>query len=117
MGKTNGLRALEAAQLLSDGVLAAVKKFPANDPAGIRKQLSESANSVAANIAEGFGRGTKREKTHYLRIARGSLEETQNPLKVSWKAGYLDSKSFYRLWNLAVALGRMLAGLLARESR
>ena len=114
MSKTNGLKILEAAQLPTDGVLAAVEKFPSRDPAGLRRQLCESANSVAANIAEGFGRGTRSEKQHRLRIARGSLEETQSHLKVSWKAGYLTSMVFYRLWNLTLVLSLMLAKLISK---
>jgi four helix bundle protein len=91
----------------------AVGSFPSRDPAGLRRQLSEPANSVPANIAEGFGRGTRHEKQHRLRLARGSLEETQSHLKVSWKAGYLKSEVFYRLWNLTLVLSRMLAKLIA----
>jgi four helix bundle protein len=113
MSKTNGLRALDAAQLLAVEVLAAVENFPTRDPANLRRQLSESANSVAANIAEGVGRATRGERLNRLRLARGSLEETQSHLKVSWKGRYLDTKTFYRLWNLTLVLSRMLAKLIA----
>jgi four helix bundle protein len=37
-----------------------------------------SASSISANIAEGFGRRTGKEYTHYLIVARGSTTETLN---------------------------------------
>jgi four helix bundle protein len=36
-------------------------KFPRTDQFGIVSQVRRSASSVAANIAEGFGRGTTKE--------------------------------------------------------
>jgi len=42
----------------------------------IANQVLRSASSISANIAEGFGRRTGREYTHYLIVARGSTTET-----------------------------------------
>ena len=39
-------------------------------------QQFASADSVASNIEEGYGRGSKREYAQYLLIARGSAQET-----------------------------------------
>ncbi len=41
----------------------------------VAQQLA-SADSVAANIEEGYGRGTKREYCQFLIISRGSAQET-----------------------------------------
>ena len=35
-----------------------------------------SADSIASNIEEGYGRGSKRDYAHFLVIARGSAQET-----------------------------------------
>lgn len=40
-------------------------------------QQVASADSIAANIEEDFGRGSKREYTQFLIIARGSAQETK----------------------------------------
>jgi four helix bundle protein len=42
----------------------------------IGNQVLRSASSISANIAEGFGRRTGKEYTHYLIVARGSMTET-----------------------------------------
>lgn len=41
----------------------------------VGKQFVRSADSVFANIAEGFGRFSKKDKTRFYRIGAGSLEE------------------------------------------
>ena len=41
----------------------------------VSQQLA-SADSIASNIEEGYGRGTKRDYAHFLVIARGSAQET-----------------------------------------
>jgi len=42
----------------------------------IVKQLIRSVGSVSANIEEGYGRGKGKEYPHFLRIARGSANES-----------------------------------------
>lgn len=48
--------------------------FFAKDTVG--KQFVKAADSVSANIAEGFGRFSKKDKVRFYRISLGSLEET-----------------------------------------
>lgn len=42
----------------------------------IGKQFVRSTDSISANIAEGFGRYSKKDKIRFYRISLGSLEET-----------------------------------------
>jgi four helix bundle protein len=92
----------------------AIKEFPTPDFSGLRYQLAKAANSVAANIAEGYGRDTDNERRNRLRTSRGELEETQSHLKVAGRLRYMQEKRFYRIWKLTVVLLRMLVQLMRK---
>ncbi len=48
-------------------------------------QFLRAADSVGANIAEGYGRGTYKDRRHFLLISRGSLYETNYWLSLMTK--------------------------------
>ena len=58
----------------------------------IGKQMIRSADSIGANIAEGSGRGTAQDNRRFLRMARGSLYETQHWLRRAYKRSLLTKK-------------------------
>jgi four helix bundle protein len=68
------------------------KRFPKDELYGLVSQMRRAAVSVPANIAEGFKKRSKAEKTHYLTIAYGSLEEVRYYLILSQDLDYCDTK-------------------------
>jgi four helix bundle protein len=58
----------------------------------VGKQLVRAADSIGANIAEGSGRGTDPEIRRFLRVARGSLYETQHWLRRAYRRKLLSEK-------------------------
>ena len=49
----------------------------------VGKQLVRSCDSISANIAEGYGRYTKKDKIHFYRYSSASLNETKSWLSKS----------------------------------
>lgn len=47
----------------------------------VGKQIIRSVDSIGANIAEGVGRGSFQDNRRFVKIARGSLYETQHWLR------------------------------------
>ena len=50
-------------------------------------------------------------------MANGSLEESQNQLRRCINLGLIDKKAFFKVWNLSVAISRMLFSLIERLER
>jgi len=65
--------------------------LPRSEDYGLCSQLRRAANSVGANIAEGFGRGGVAEKAQFYKIARGSAHEMIHHLSYGTNTGYFDS--------------------------
>jgi four helix bundle protein len=83
MSRTNfeNLRVYQLAERLADQVWEIVNRWPNLPRDTVGKQLIRAADSVGANIAEGTGRGSFQDNRRYVRIARGSLNETKHWLR------------------------------------
>jgi four helix bundle protein len=77
---------------LSYQVFELTKALPRSEDYGLTSQIRRSANSIAANIAEGFGRNTRKDKRNFYIIARGSAFETQSHLLYGAKVKYFDEQ-------------------------
>jgi four helix bundle protein len=60
----------------------------------IGKQLVRAADSIAANLSEGFGRFHYKENTNYCYYSRGSLYETKTWLTKAHKRKLISDESF-----------------------
>jgi len=80
-------------------------------------QLRDSAQSIGANISEGFGRGKGRERDRSLRVARGEAEETIRHLRANFETDRIPKSKFWSLRNRLVTIVKMLTSLLKKGSR
>jgi four helix bundle protein len=62
--------------------------FPKQETYGLSHQMRRAAVSIPANIAEGFRKRTPADKTRFLNIAEGSIEESRYYLILAQDLGY-----------------------------
>lgn len=78
---------------LSDQVWKIVMSWEWFEKRSVGLQLVRSADSIGANIAEGSGRYTTKDRLHFMRIARGSLYETKHWLRRAFKRNLLPNEN------------------------
>lgn len=81
----------------------------------VGRQLIRSADSVAANISEGFGRFHYKENKQFCYYARGSLYETRTWITKAHQRGLMDQPTFQTLQtylnDLAIKLNRYIKNI------
>lgn len=106
------LKVYQLAEQLADEIwdVVATWNLFAKDTTG--KQLVRSADSIGANIAEGTGRYNYQDNRRFVRIARGSLYETQHWLRRAVRRKLLAPEQASRLREIVKNLGPMLNAYL-----
>lgn len=108
----NELQIYQLAMDLGEKVWATVDKWNSFAKDTIAKQVVRFADSVAANISEGFGRYHYKENIHFCYIARGSLLETRTWLDKAQRRGLITAEA-YHLFNSEIdTLGKKLNAYL-----
>ena len=87
------------------------KTFPSDERFGLTQQLRRAAVSIAANIAEGKGRGTTNELIRFLTIASGSLTELDTHFVIAQRLGYITSETLSEVERQIEEVGRIITGL------
>jgi four helix bundle protein len=83
-----GLEIFHEAVAFSATVYKAAKMFPSDERFGLTSQARRAANSIVLDIAEGSGRGTRKDFSRFLDLALGSTFETVSCFFVAAKQGY-----------------------------
>ena len=71
----------------------------------VGKQLVRAADSIAANISEGFGRYHYKETRQFSYFSRGSLFETKTWLQKGYQRKLIVAEDYSELLNLTDVLG------------
>lgn len=90
------------------------KTFPKSETYSLVDQMRRAAASITANIAEGFGRQTYREKLQYYYMAQGSLIELKNFILIAKDVNYLNKNDFNSLVEQANLTHKLLQGLIQK---
>jgi four helix bundle protein len=106
------LRVWNEAMLLAEMAYRHTRAFPKHELFGLTAQIRRAAASIAANIAEGYGRDQLGSYVQFLRIANGSCKELEtHVLLASRVLGDMCSESKPVL-DQADVVGKMLRGLI-----
>lgn len=107
---------IQAKELVKQ-VYELLKSFPKEEQYALCDQLRRAVISVPSNIAEGSGRQSEKDQSHFYTIAYGSLMETLSQLDVAYDLGYLTQEEFSKLEVLINEEAKMLSGLIAKRKR
>ena len=107
----------QESQLFAVEIYKITKQFPKEEIYAITSQLRRAASSISANIAEGFGRSSINDKTHFYTMAYGSLLEVKNFLYLAEKLGYLQKPELDKLIIQSVGCQKLINAFKSGLSR
>ena len=111
------LRVWQEAMSLAVDCYRLTQPFPREEAFGMTSQIRRSAASIAANIAEGWGRDATGSFVHFLKIAQGSLKELETHLLLSERVGLASPTNVGPLLAHCDDLGRMLRSYIRSLQR
>lgn len=117
MGSIKSDRDLEVWQLAMDLtvlVYRLTKKLPKSEEYGLKSQMRDASVSSPSNIAEGFGRMSRKAYGNHVSIARGSTLEIQTQLELCVKLDLLTREDVADAWQLSDRISQMLSKLITR---
>jgi four helix bundle protein len=91
--------------------------LPPEEKWSLNQQLRRSANSIPANIAEGYGRFYYQENIRFCYNARGSLEETLSHLVICYELKYISKSLFDPLEQDGEKLTQLINGYIGYLKR
>ena len=86
-------------------------RFPKEERFGLGDQVRRAAVSITANMAEGSGRQSLKEKIHFIEISYGSLMEVFCELQVACDLNYITIEQLDILRPQFTDIAKMLSGL------
>lgn len=88
------------------------KSFPMEELYALTSQIRRSSISVPSNIAEGIGRQSNKETIHFLYIAKGSLQEVETQLYLSYDLEYISEKELKEILEKVISNKKLLNGFI-----
>ncbi len=91
--------------------------LPKEEKWSMAQQIRRSANSIPANIAEGYGRFNYQDNIRFCYIARGSLEETLSHLVMCKELAYIPEITFDPIADDGEKLTQLINGYIGYLKR
>lgn len=108
----NQIESFKVSFKLSNKVWDEITKWDYFAKDTIGKQFINAADSISANIAEGFGRYNKKDKIKFYRYSRGSVLECLNWNEKARKRNLISEKTYNELFKELSELPKMINSLI-----
>ena len=89
-----------------------IPQLPAHERFALQEQLQRAAQSIPANLAEGYGRYHLADQIRFCYIARGSAEETFTYLELAHRLHYISDETHRRMLQDLYRLKQMINGYI-----
>lgn len=105
------LKVYQDARELVKNVYLLQNTFPKEERYALGDQIRRAAVSITANLAEGSGRQSPKEKIHFIEIAFGSMTEVFCELQTACDLNYIKTEQLDALRPQFTEVAKMLSGL------
>lgn len=105
------LEVYQKARVLVKDIYRLQNTFPKEERYGLCDQVRRAAVSITANLAEGSGRQSIKEKVHFIEISFGSMTEVFCELQTACDLGYMTEEQLNTLRPQFNDISKMLSGL------
>ena len=110
--KLNDIDAYKIAFNLSNYIWDLVVKWDRLGLDTVGKQFVRSVDSISANIAEGFGRYSKKDKVKFFRISFGSMYESLDWNEKALKRKLINKKEYDYIFSELQKLPKLIHQLI-----
>jgi four helix bundle protein len=107
------LKVWQDGKALTVAIYRVTEAFPKKEMFGLTDQLRRAANSVCANIAEGFDRFHTKDKIRFYYNSRGSISECISHLLISCELNYLNQEQKDELIGRFKSVSRLLNNMIS----
>ena len=105
------LKVYKVARELVKNVYILQNTFPKEERYALGDQIRRAAVSITANLAEGSGRQSPKEKVRFIEIAFGPMTEVFCELQTACDLNYITNEQINNLRPQFTEVAKMLSGL------
>lgn len=102
----------QKSMVLVKDIYTVLKALPTEEKYGLISQIRRCAVSIPSNIAEGSGRGTKKDFKRFLEIAISSSFELETQLLICVDLNYINANEIDLLMKKVIEVQKLIYGLI-----
>lgn len=106
------LKVWQMGHTLSLDIYRLTESFPKSEVFGLTSQMRRCSVSITSNIAEGFGRQTRKDKIRFYNISRGSILELESQLLLVKDLGWSEESHCKTIMSQLTETHKTLNGLI-----